>query len=130
MCPSLDICADTASRRDYNSGYLVDQATLDHDLQHYLGPDGDPMHPRVSPGRVADVTGFPPTCIHTAEFDPLRDEAAAFAARLAAAGIQTTYTCHSGMIHLFYGLGQLIPYATTAWQLIGTDTRNLLGGPE
>ena len=130
LCPILDFCADTASRRDYGSGYLVDQATLDHDLQHYLGADGDPMHPRVSPARVADVRGFPPTCIHSAEFDPLRDEAAEFATRLRDAGIQTTYTCHSGMIHLFYGLGQLIPYATTAWRLIGTDTRNVLGGPQ
>ena len=130
LCPILDFCAVTASRRDYASGYLVDQATLDHDLQHYLGADGDPAHPRVSPARVADVSGLPPTCIHTAEFDPLRDEGAAFAARLREAGIQTTYTCHSGMIHLFYGLGRLIPYATTAWQLIGTDIRTVLGGPQ
>jgi acetyl esterase len=130
LCPILDFCAQTASRRDYASGYLVDQATLDHDLQHYLGADGDPTHPRVSPARVADVSGLPPTCIHTAEFDPLRDEGAAFAMRLRESGIQTTYTCHSGMIHLFYGLGQLIPYATTAWHLIGTDIRTVLGGPQ
>ena len=130
LCPILDFCAVTPSRRDYASGYLVDQATLDHDLQHYLGADGDPTHPRVSPSRIGDVSGLPPTCIHTAEFDPLRDEGAAFAVRLREAGIQTTYTCHSGMIHLFYGLGRLIPYATTAWQLIGTDIRTVLGGPQ
>jgi acetyl esterase/lipase len=130
LCPILDFGAVTASRRDYGSGYLVDQATLDHDLQHYLGADGDPTHPRVSPARVADVSGLPPTCIHTAEFDPLRDEAVEFATRLRAAGVQTTYTCHSGMIHLFYGLGQLIPYAATAWQLMGTDIRNTLGGTQ
>ena len=129
LCPIMDFGATTPSRRDYASGYLVDQATLDHDLQHYLGADGDPAHPRVSPARVADVSGLPPTCIHTAEFDPLRDEGAAYAARLREAGIQTTYTCHSGMIHLFYGLGRLIPYATTAYQLFGTDIRTVLGGP-
>lgn len=129
LCPIMDFGAATPSRHEYGSGYLVDQATLDHDLQHYLGADGDPAHPRVSPGRVADVSNLPPTCIHTAEFDPLRDEGAAYAARLLAAGIQTTYTCHSGMIHLFYGLGRLIPYATTAYQLFGTDIRTVLGGP-
>ena len=129
LCPIMDFGATTPSRHEYGSGYLVDQATLDHDLQHYLGADGDPAHPRVSPGRVADVSNLPPTCIHTAEFDPLRDEGAAYAARLLAAGIQTTYTCHSGMIHLFYGLGRLIPYATTAYQLFGTDIRTVLGGP-
>jgi len=130
LCPILDFCAMTPSRRDYASGYLVDQATLDHDLQHYLGADGDPAHPRISPLRAPDVRGFPPTCIHTAEFDPLRDEGAAYASRLREAGIQTLYTCHSGMIHLFYGLGQLIPYAATAYQLFGTDIRTVLGGPQ
>jgi hypothetical protein len=34
------------------------------------------------------------------------------------------------MIHLFYGMGALIPYATTAYQLMGTDIRNLLGEPQ
>jgi acetyl esterase/lipase len=128
LCPIMDFCAATESRRDYAAGYLVDQATLDHDLKHYLGADGDPSHPRVSPLRVADVSGLPPTCIHTAQYDPLRDEGAAYAERLRQAGVPTTYRCHSGMIHLFYGMGALIPYAATAYQLMGTDIRATLGG--
>ncbi len=128
LCPITDFCALTPSRREYASGYLVDEATLEHDLKHYLGADGDPAHPRVSPLRSANVTGLPPTCIHTAEFDPLRDEGAAYADKLREAGIPTTYRCHSGMIHLFYGMGALIPYAATAYQLIGNDIRSMLGG--
>lgn len=127
LCPIMDFCAATDSRRDYATGYLVDQATLDHDLKHYLGADGDPAHPRVSPLRAPDIRDLPPTCIHTAEFDPLRDEGAAYARRLREAGVRTTYRCHSGMIHLFYGMGALIPYASTAYQLIGTDIRSMLG---
>jgi acetyl esterase len=130
LCPILDFCASTGSRRDFAAGYLVDQATLDHDLKHYLGADGDPTHPRVSPSRVADVSDLPPTCIHTAEFDPLRDEGAAYADRLQEAGVKTTYRCHSGMIHLFYGMGALIPYATTAYRQMGTDIRSMLGESE
>jgi acetyl esterase len=128
LCPIMDFCATTPSRRDYAAGYLVDQATLEHDLEHYLGAGGDPAHPHVSPLRSTDVSGLPPTCIHTAEFDPLRDEGAAYAARLQEAGIRTTYRCHFGMIHLFYALGALIPYAATAYQLIGTDIRSMFGG--
>jgi len=127
LCPIMDFCASTDSRRDYAAGYLVDQATLDHDLKYYLGADGDPMHPRVSPLRVADVADLPPTCIHTAEFDPLRDEGAAYAERLQEAGVKTTYRCHSGMIHLFYGMGGLIPYVATAYRQMGTDIRSMLG---
>jgi acetyl esterase/lipase len=127
LCPIMDFCASTGSRRDYAAGYLVDQATLDHDLKYYLGADGDPMHPRVSPLRVADVADLPPTCIHTAEFDPLRDEGAAYAERLREAGVETTYRCHSGMIHLFYGMGGLIPYVATAYRQMGIDIRSMLG---
>jgi acetyl esterase/lipase len=130
LCPIMDFCASTDSRRDYAAGYLVDQATLDHDLKHYLGADGDPTHPRISPSRVADVSDLPPSCIHTAEFDPLRDEGAAYADRLREAGVKTTYRCHSGMIHLFYGMGALIPYAATAFRQMGTDIRSMLGGNE
>jgi acetyl esterase/lipase len=128
LCPIMDFCATTESRRAFAAGYLVDQATLDHDLKHYLGADGDPAHPRISPSRVADVRDLPPTCIHTAEFDPLRDEGAAYAERLREAGVKTTYRCHSGMIHLFYGMGALIPYAATAYRQMGTDIRSMLGG--
>jgi acetyl esterase len=127
LCPITDFCAQTDSRREYGAGYLVDQATLDHDLKHYLGADGDPRHPSVSPLRARDLSDLPPTCIHTAEFDPLRDEGAAYAERLQRAGVKTTYRCHSGMIHLFYGMGALIPYTARAYQLIGTDIRSLLG---
>jgi acetyl esterase/lipase len=128
LCPITDFCADTPSRRDFASGYLVDQETLEHDLRHYLGTAGDPSHPRVSPFRTTDLSHLPPTCIHTAEFDPLRDEGAAYADRLRQAGVATTYRCHSGMIHLFYGMGALLPYAATAYQLIGNDIRSILGG--
>jgi hypothetical protein len=34
------------------------------------------------------------------------------------------------MIHLFYGMGALIPYAATAYRQMGTDIRSMLGGNE
>jgi len=126
ICPIMDACPVTDSRRAFAEGHLLDQATLDHDLAHYLGPDVDRTDARVSPLRAAHVEPLPPTCIHTAEFDPLRDEGAAYAERLRLAGVKTTYRCHSGMIHLFYGMGRLIPYAATAYRLIGADIRSML----
>jgi acetyl esterase len=126
LCPIMDFCADTGSRRELAAGYLIDQATLDHDLKYYLGPDADPADPRISPLRAPQVGNLPPTCIHTAQFDPLRDEGEVYAERLKLAGIRTTYRCHPGMIHLFYGMGALIPYARTAFELIGTDIRSML----
>ncbi|HEV2703104.1 MAG TPA: alpha/beta hydrolase [Steroidobacteraceae bacterium] len=125
ICPIMDLAAQTASRREYAQGYLVDESTLAHDLKYYLQEGSDPADPRISPLRTTQLAGLPPACIHTAEFDPLRDEGCLYSERLRQAGIATRYTCHPGMIHLFYGMGNLVPYAATAWNLIGSDIRAL-----
>jgi acetyl esterase len=93
---------------------------------HYLGATGDVHDPRVSPSRASELRGLPPTAIHTAEFDPLCDEGSEYAERLSEAGVRTLYRCHLGMIHLFYGLGGVIPHAAAAYREIGADIRSLL----
>jgi len=125
ICPILDYSRSTDSKRNLASGYLVDRATLDHDLLHYARGT-DPANPRISPLRAEDVAGLPRTLIHTAEFDPLRDEGRDYFNRLTRAHIDVSYTCHPGMIHLFYGLGAVIPYARTAFEQIGGEVRAAL----
>jgi acetyl esterase len=129
ICPILDYSRATPSRLELASGYLVDQATLDHDLMHYLPPGADPSDPRVSPLLGSHIEGLPKTMIHTAEFDPLRDEGRNYFDRLRREGIEVSYTCHPGMIHLFYGLGAVIPYARKAFEQIGAQIRTALGSP-
>ncbi len=126
LCPILDYAGQSESRRAFASGYLVDEGTLEHDLAHYLVDGVDPSDARVSPLRAENLGGLPPTLVHTAEFDPLRDEGRCYADRLAAAGTSVAYTCHAGMIHLFYGLGAVIPYARTAFDLLGAQVRAAL----
>lgn len=128
LCPIMDYAAESESRRSLGEGYLVDRATLEDDLRHYLPTGVDPADPRVSPLRAKQLHNLPPTCVHTAEYDPLRDEGAAYAEKLREVGVPNTYHCHPGMIHLFYGLGAVIPYSDTAFQLIGADVRALLAG--
>jgi acetyl esterase len=129
LCPILDYSRRTVSREALSSGYLVDEATLDHDLMHYLPAGVRPTDPRVSPLLAEDLTGLPRTIIHTAEFDPLRDEGRDYYERLSRANIEVAYTCHPGMIHLFYGLGGVIPYARTAFKQIGDEIRAALAAP-
>jgi acetyl esterase/lipase len=126
LCPILDYSRVTESKRELSSGYLVDQATLDHDLKYYLPEGAAPSNPLVSPLLATDVSGMPRTLIHTAEFDPLRDEGRNYFERLTQAGNDVSYTCHPGMIHLFYGLGAVIPYARTAFEQIGGEIRAAL----
>jgi acetyl esterase len=126
LCPITDFAAESESRRSFAQGYLVDSDTLLHDLKYYLESGTDAADPRISPLRAPAVAHLPPTAVHTAEFDPLRDEGQAYAERLREAGVRTIYRCHPGMIHLFYGMGGLLAYASTAYGLMGADLRNLL----
>ena len=125
LCPILDY-AKTASPREGGSHHLVDQATLAHDLAHYLPAGIDPVDPRVSPLYAVPVNGMPPTIVHTAEYDLVRDDGARYVERLTATGSAARHQCHPGMIHLFYGLAGVIPYAHAAFQRIGQDIRAAL----
>jgi acetyl esterase/lipase len=123
LCPILDWAGETASRLEFARGYLLDRGVIAEDLACYLAGGGDALHPRVSPLRAADLSGQPPAYIHTAEFDPARDEGGAYADRLRRAGVAAHHTLHRGMVHLFYGFGRLVPYARVAHRQIGAQVR-------
>jgi acetyl esterase/lipase len=127
LCPITDFAAETESRSEFAKGYLLEKTMLDRDLEYYLPAGTDPTDPRISPLRASDLSGLPPAYVHTAEFDPLRDEGKAYAERLARAGVKVNYTCHLGMIHLFYGMASTIPYARTALKQITAELRTALG---
>ena len=126
LCPILDWSRPTPSRRELAHGFLVDQEMLDHDLRHYVPAGCSLSDPRISPLCAENHAGLPVTFIHTAEYDPLRDEGAEYAARLSAAGCRVSLTCHAGMIHLFYGLQSVVPYARRGFEQIGLQIRGTL----
>ncbi|MCB1488967.1 MAG: alpha/beta hydrolase [Bauldia sp.] len=124
LCPVLDLGAETASRQEFATGYLLDRALMARDLEHY-GPV-DPRDPLVSPLRADDLAGMPRTLIHSAAFDPLRDEDAAYARRLEEAGVAVSHTCHAGMPHHFYGLTGIVPAARESLDAICREARAVL----
>jgi acetyl esterase len=128
LCPALDPLACTPSRRELASGHLIEEATMRRYWELYridgLAPDDE----RVAPLRVADFAESPPALIHTAEYDPLRDEGALYARALDSAGVPVRHLSHSGMIHHFYGLGAVIPSAQTALAGIGAQLREAFAG--
>jgi acetyl esterase len=121
LCPVLDSDPRTPSRQLMAEGHLLERETLRRDLAHYGGESFDPLDPRVSPLRAESLARLPRAFIHTAEFDPLRDEGKAYADRLEKEGVEVRYLCHAGMIHHFYGMGSLIPYAREALARIGAE---------
>lgn len=79
--------------------------------QHYVGlidPRSEPLAAVIHSDRLADL---PSATVITAEYDPLRDEGDAYAAKLADAGVPVDAMCAPGMIHGFFSLFQMIPSA-------------------
>jgi acetyl esterase/lipase len=126
ICPVLDFAEHSSSRQAFAENDLIDRATLQADLADYL-PDGvDPADPRISPLRAPSLAGLPTAIIHTAEFDPMRDEGNAYAHRLLVAGVAVDHVCHDGMVHNFHAMGAILPQAQAVLSQIGGQIRRVL----
>jgi acetyl esterase len=93
---------------------LVPRDDLAWYYREYCGANRDPRDPRVSPLWAEEVSGLPRALIIAAEYDTLRDEAAAYAEKLRSAGIDATYSCYAEMIHGFLGMSGLVKEAQLA----------------
>jgi acetyl esterase len=82
--PPLDHTADADVERAH-----FRRAEIAGYWSQYLGDARDGDDPRASPLRATHLGGLPPALVITAEFDPLTEEAEAYARRLAEAGVPT-----------------------------------------
>jgi len=128
LCPVLDFGIDTESRRNLGAGYLINMKEFARELSEYLPSGTDMTDPRIAPLCARDLSRLPVTHIHTAEFDPMRDEGLAYADRLRGIDIEVHHHCHAGMIHLFYALSGVIPSAGTALRQIAAQIVPALAG--
>ncbi|MGW1893675.1 alpha/beta hydrolase [Streptomyces sp. NPDC002004] len=111
--PATDAGRRRESFTRNSTGYFLTAAHCRWFLEQYLGPDGDPVHPHVSPLR-ADLTALPPAHVVTAGCDPLCDEGREYAAKLRAAGVGVTEAHYPEMFHGFFGFPDLLPDARDA----------------
>lgn len=127
ICPVLDFEETSPSREAFAENHLIDKVTLEADLADYLPEGADPADVRISPLRALHVAGLPPAIIHTAEFDPMRDEGNAYARKLLAAGVTVEHVCHDGMIHNFHAMSAVLPQARLILSQIGEQVRRAVG---
>ncbi|MFL6226325.1 MAG: alpha/beta hydrolase, partial [Actinomycetes bacterium] len=123
--PVLDAAGDTASWREYADGYHLTADGMRWYWDHYLG-GADGAAPDASPLRAAFVGGLPPALVIGAEYDILRDEGEAYAARLAEAGVDASASRHAGVVHGFVRWRAVTGAAGDALQEAATALRSAL----
>lgn len=110
--PAVDHLAATYPSIEQNAkGYFLEAVTMAWFYNHYAGGFSDTKDPRLAPLQAKSLAGLPPAVVVTAEFDPLRDEGAAYADALRAAGGKAEHISGSGMIHGFFDMGRWSPGA-------------------
>lgn len=124
--PVTSIRHDTPSARNFGSGYMLNQPTIHWFHGHYVPKDAEPNDFRLTPLNAPDHSGLPPAYIVTAGFDPLRDEGAAYAEKLKAAGVPVTHIDYPTMIHGFFSMLGLVSLAPEAVAAAGQAIKDAL----
>jgi acetyl esterase len=104
---------DTPSYREENEGMPLTRRDMEWFLGHYAR-QSQWTTPDISPLHADDLGGLPPALVMVAEHDVLRDEGAAYAAKLRAAGIAVDIRRYDGVTHGFIRLHNLFEIAREA----------------
>ncbi len=97
---------------------ILDRDVIDAFLTWYL-PGIDISDPKalpttLAPSNAKDFSGLPPAYIGSAEHDPLRDDAALYAALLNAAGVPAVLSNEPTLVHGYVSFALVIPVAAEA----------------
>lgn len=107
----------TPSAEEFADGPLLTSDDVDWFWEQYLtDPATQQDDPLASPLRAASHEGLAPAFVATAECDPSRDDAEAFAAKLEHAGVTVARKRYPGMIHGFASWVGFLPGAREALQ--------------
>jgi acetyl esterase len=124
LYPATDPGMSSASITANGEGYFLTRQDMAWFYRQYL-PAGPESAAEADLAR-ADVVGVAPAIVATAEFDPLRDEGAAYADRLKNAGVPTEYVPGPGLIHGFAGfLGVVDAAEATVGMILKTLSRTM-----
>lgn len=120
LYPMADPSCRFPSMTEFARGYLLSAAAVKWCWGLYLGAAQSSPSPLAAP-LEGDLAGLPPVSIAVAEFDPLRDEGEALAAKMQAAGVAVTMRRYAGMVHGFAGLAHLTKVAVQAIDDLARD---------
>lgn len=101
LYPVTDANFDTASYRQFGTGYYLGREQMMWYWDQYLPNQVERANPTASPlnASLEQLRGLPPALITTNEADVLRDEGEAYASKLRQAGVPVTQVRYQGIIH-------------------------------
>ena len=118
---------DTPSAREFVDGPILRGDDVTWFWEQYLADPAERDDYRASPFRAASHAGLPPHFVGTAECDPTRDDAEAYAAKLGDAGVPVTMRRYAGMVHGFASWVGFLPGARAVMQDAGAFLKAVLG---
>jgi acetyl esterase len=124
--PCTNCALETESHQVNGEGYLLTRDSMEWFYGHYLRNEEDKLNPYASPLLAEDLSGLPPALVITAEYDPLRDEGEAYAARLKEAGVSVEMTRYDGMIHGFFWMAGIMEQGKGAIEQVASGLRGAL----
>ena len=126
--PATDQHRTAPSHTTNGQGYLLTTETMDYFTGHYIADPAQYRDWRASPLLHPSLAGLPPALVLTAGYDPLRDEGAAYAEKLTAAGSGAVYVCFERQIHGFITMGKVLDEANAAVALCSAELKRALRG--
>lgn len=99
--PSLDVASDIHAKPSTIARPMIGPQTLNLVRETYFKDASRRGEPYASPLLCGDLSGLPPAVIVTAEYDSLRAEGDAYAARLLDAGVRIEHLVVPGRDHYF-----------------------------
>jgi acetyl esterase len=110
--PAVEMIDEFPSKAENAEAPVLRAVDMDRHRDVYLnGADGS--DPLASPLR-AEHAGLPPALIQTAQYDPLRDQGAAYADALRSAGVDVRLTNYADAVHGYASIPGLVPQARQA----------------
>jgi acetyl esterase len=130
--PVTDCRLSHPSHEENKDGPFLTHRGMRWFVDHYVANSGASVtDPRMSPlhDTDANLAASPPACVITAEYDPLRDEGDAYAARLASLGVPVSHVRFSGQFHGFVSLADFVDDGKAALSMSASMLRAAFNPP-
>ena len=120
---NTDLTGAQPSMREKATGWGLETPTVRFFNSQWVPDDDRWSDPGVSPLHAPDLSRLPSALVISAEHDPLRDEAEAYAGRMRAAGVDVRLRREAGLVHGFMTLDDVSPACAAAADRVAADLR-------